>query len=45
MWCISSAVIMTLLMLLSLRPALLAIIALKESNRSHAKIEAETTPP
>jgi uncharacterized membrane protein/thiol-disulfide isomerase/thioredoxin len=44
MWCISSAVIMTLLMLLRLRPALLAIIALKESNRSHAKIEAETTP-
>jgi uncharacterized membrane protein/thiol-disulfide isomerase/thioredoxin len=45
MWCITSAVIMTLLMLLSLRPALQAMDSLQKENRSHAKIEAETPSP
>ena len=42
-WCITSAVIMTLLLLLSLKPALQTIQYLQETDHSHADIEIETT--
>jgi uncharacterized membrane protein len=42
-WCIISAVIMTLLLLLSLKPALQTIDRLQETDNSHAEIEIEKT--
>jgi uncharacterized membrane protein/thiol-disulfide isomerase/thioredoxin len=42
MWCVTSAVIMTLLLLLSLKPALQALQFLQETDPSHAGIEIET---
>jgi uncharacterized membrane protein/thiol-disulfide isomerase/thioredoxin len=45
MWCITSAVIMTLLLLLSLKPALQTLQFLQEEDRSHANIEIETPSP
>ena len=42
-WCITSAVIMTLLLLLSLKPALQTIQCLQEADDTHADIEIETT--
>ncbi len=41
-WCITSAVIMTLLMLFSLRPALETIDRQQETDYSHADVEIET---
>jgi uncharacterized membrane protein/thiol-disulfide isomerase/thioredoxin len=43
MWCVTSAVIMTLLLLLSLKPALAAFQNLREMNKLHVKTEIETT--
>jgi len=42
-WCITSAVIMTLLLLLSLKPALQTIQCLQEADDTHADAEIETT--
>ena len=41
-WCITSAVIMTLLLLITLKPALQAIHCLKEQDHSHTNIEIES---
>ena len=43
-WCIISAVIMTLLLLFSLKPALLAIQNLQEIEQNHAETKIETRP-
>jgi uncharacterized membrane protein len=42
-WCITSAVIMTLLLLFSLKPALQTVQVLQEADHTHADIEFETT--
>ena len=43
-WCITSAVIMTLLLLFSLKPALQILQILQEADDIHADTEIETTP-